>query len=165
MAQTSQRRNMKTWQIAPNVLHYTNEELHCSFCGKQIKCVIEMENHYACNKCFCEEVYNTLFGNDKNYVRIRLIEDISFDKRKNVIKKERGMLTPKLRYTILKRDKFKCVLCGATGKENKLEIDHIIPISKGGKTIKSNLRILCFNCNRGKGNEKPTKRERTYRHC
>ena len=83
---------------------------------------------------------------------MRRIEDILFDKRKNIIKKERGILTLKLRYEVFKRDGFQCVLCGATGKKSRLEIDHIIPVSKGGKTIKLNLRTLCFNCNRGKSN-------------
>ena len=144
---------METWQTTPNAQHYTNEKIYCSFCKKQVSNVLEMENHFICNSCFCEGLHNTLFGDDKDYIWMRRIEDILFDKRKNIIKKERGILTPKLRYIIFKRDRFQCVLCGITGKEAKLEIDHIIPTSKGGKTIKSNLRTLCFNCNRGKGNE------------
>ena len=58
-----------------------------------------------------------------------------------------------LRYNVLKRDGFQCVLCGASGKEAKLEIDHIIPISKGGTHKESNLQTLCFPCNRGKSNK------------
>jgi len=144
---------MKTWQIAPNAVHYTNEKLYCSFCKKQVPNVLEMKNHFICNYCFSKGLYNTLFEDDENYIWMRFIEDILYNKRKNIIKRERGILTPKLRYEILKRDNFRCVLCGATAKEARLEIDHIIPISKGGKTIKSNLRTLCFKCNRGKGNE------------
>lgn len=53
-----------------------------------------------------------------------------------------------LRYKILERDGNKCRSCGAT---NCLEIDHIIPRSKGGPTIESNLQVLCADCNRGKG--------------
>ena len=34
-----------------------------------------------------------------------------------------------------------------------LHIDHIIPVSKGGKTIKSNLRVLCSKCNGKKSNK------------
>ena len=65
--------------------------------------------------------------------------------------KERTGLTPKLRFSILKRDAFKCQLCGATAPEAKLEIDHRHPKSRGGKDNHENLWTLCFACNRGKG--------------
>ncbi len=32
-----------------------------------------------------------------------------------------------------------------------LEVDHIVPISKGGLTIEDNLQTLCWKCNRSKG--------------
>lgn len=61
-------------------------------------------------------------------------------------------MTDKLRYKIMKRDNFRCVICGASQKDGvKLHVDHIIPVSKGGKTIESNLRTLCDRCNLGKG--------------
>ena len=56
-----------------------------------------------------------------------------------------------VRYDILKRDRFKCVICGRSAKDGvKLHVDHIIPVSKGGKTEYSNLRTLCDACNFGK---------------
>lgn len=57
-----------------------------------------------------------------------------------------------LRYEILERDGFACKACGAT---NCLEIDHIVPKSKGGQTIKTNLQVLCSDCNKGKGTSSP----------
>lgn len=54
------------------------------------------------------------------------------------------------RYDVLRRDKFQCVLCGAGGSEANLEVDHIVPISRGGTDEIGNLRCLCFKCNRGK---------------
>jgi len=60
-----------------------------------------------------------------------------------------------LRYQILSRDHFKCKRCGdspATNSNCKLHVDHIIPFSKGGKTISENLQTLCEKCNIGKGN-------------
>jgi 5-methylcytosine-specific restriction endonuclease McrA len=32
-----------------------------------------------------------------------------------------------------------------------LQIDHIIPVAKGGKSVSSNLRVLCNKCNASKG--------------
>ena len=43
----------------------------------------------------------------------------------------------------------RCSNCGTRGTlDNKLEIDHIIPISKGGTGALNNLRILCYKCHR-----------------
>ncbi len=56
-----------------------------------------------------------------------------------------------LRYTILERDGFRCVKCGANSQQTKLHIDHKIPVSKGGTNEPSNLQTLCERCNLGKG--------------
>lgn len=64
---------------------------------------------------------------------------------------QRQLMTPKMRYNIMKRDGFKCVICGRSQNDGaKLHVDHIKPVSKGGKTIESNLRTLCDMCNLGK---------------
>ncbi len=61
-----------------------------------------------------------------------------------------------LRYRILKEAKGRCALCGATSKDIALDIDHIIPRSKGGKTVYENLQVLCVKCNRSKSNKDNT---------
>lgn len=72
-------------------------------------------------------------------------------RNKQTIQYERSIMTDSLRYDIMKRDGFRCVLCGATSADGvKLHIDHIRPVSKGGKTEPSNLRTLCERCNLGK---------------
>jgi len=53
------------------------------------------------------------------------------------------------RYEVIARDNFSCCLCGI-GREGQLEVDHIIPRSKGGSDDMDNLQTLCFDCNRGK---------------
>lgn len=63
---------------------------------------------------------------------------------------EHAKLTKKLRYKILRRDGFRCVVCGTV---ERLEIDHILPVTKGGLTEERNLRTLCFWCNRLKGDK------------
>lgn len=60
----------------------------------------------------------------------------------------------RLRYTVLTRDRFRCVLCGASPtvvEGCRLHIDHVVPLSKGGATSIENLRCLCESCNLGKG--------------
>lgn len=70
-------------------------------------------------------------------------------------KYQRSLLSDSLRYDVLKRDNFTCKICGASSKKDgvKLEVDHIFPVSKGGKTEMSNLQTLCERCNRGKSNK------------
>lgn len=67
---------------------------------------------------------------------------------------QRALMTSKLRQAIKERDGFTCLKCGASiSKEPNLllEIDHIIPVSKGGMTTEENLQTLCWRCNRSKG--------------
>lgn len=65
---------------------------------------------------------------------------------------ERAKVSKELRQEIFERDGYTCVNCGSTEKES-LEIDHIMPISKGGKTEPGNLQTLCRDCNIRKGND------------
>lgn len=68
------------------------------------------------------------------------------------VAEQRRLVTPSLRYDIMKRDGFRCVICGRGAEDGvKLHVDHIKPVSKGGKTTPSNLRTLCQECNAGKG--------------
>jgi ATP adenylyltransferase len=60
-----------------------------------------------------------------------------------------------IRYEVLKRDG-RCLLCGATKDDERLEVDHIVPRSKGGSNDMSNLQTLCGRCNRGKSNRDDT---------
>lgn len=59
-----------------------------------------------------------------------------------------------IRVSILHRDSYKCVFCGRNSKQVELEVDHIVPFSKGGSNDPSNLQTLCFDCNRGKGSRR-----------
>ena len=57
-----------------------------------------------------------------------------------------------LRKEIMKRDHYTCQMCGKfMPDEVGLHIDHIVPIAKGGKTVPSNLQVLCSKCNGAKG--------------
>ena len=54
------------------------------------------------------------------------------------------------RYEALKRAKRRCELCGKHDDEGTLQLDHIIPHSKGGSDDISNLQVLCSTCNANK---------------
>lgn len=71
-------------------------------------------------------------------------------------KEQRTLMTKKLREYIKSRDNFTCCNCGnSTHIEPNLllEIDHIIPIAKGGCTVEDNLQTLCWKCNRSKSDK------------
>jgi hypothetical protein len=69
---------------------------------------------------------------------------------------QRALMTSVLREKIKTRDNFACRKCSLSIKDERnllLEIDHIIPISKGGITSENNLQTLCWRCNRSKGSK------------
>ena len=66
------------------------------------------------------------------------------------VRVERARVSKKMRLSILSRDHYRCKYCGST---LNLEIDHIIPISKGGKSEYNNLQTLCHRCNVNKGTD------------
>lgn len=77
-------------------------------------------------------------------------------KFKKSIKGQRSLMTSKLREFIKNRDGYTCQCCNISINDEKhllLEIDHIIPVSKGGMTILDNLQTLCWKCNRSKGSQ------------
>ncbi len=76
------------------------------------------------------------------------------NKYEETVKQERKIMNDDIRYNVLKRDNYTCQICGATAKNGaKLHVDHIIPVSRGGKTVMSNLQTLCDRCNIGKSNK------------
>ena len=56
------------------------------------------------------------------------------------------------RQNIFKRDAFTCQYCGS---EKDLTLDHLVPRSKGGKSIWTNLVTACKRCNSKKGHYTP----------
>jgi|GEM_PF-3257918 len=68
--------------------------------------------------------------------------------------KKREPISPRLRAEVLKRDNKKCQDCGKSANNGvKLEVHHVIPVSKGGKSTIENLITNCEICNRGKSDK------------
>ena len=63
---------------------------------------------------------------------------------------QRESISKKTRFNVFKRDSFQCQYCGQVPPKVTLEIDHVLPVSKGGKSHIDNLITACFDCNRGK---------------
>jgi 5-methylcytosine-specific restriction endonuclease McrA len=61
----------------------------------------------------------------------------------------------RLRFIVMRRDNFKCRMCGrspATDPGTELHVDHIKAWANGGETVLENLQTLCSKCNLGKSN-------------
>lgn len=63
-------------------------------------------------------------------------------------------VSKRLRFAILKRDKFTCQYCHAT--DTVLTIDHVVAVSLGGTDVPSNLVAACYDCNAGKSSSSMT---------
>lgn len=83
----------------------------------------------------------------------RLSEKIKFAKS---AAGQRALMTAKLRGHIKERDNHTCQHCSVSLEDEEhllLEVDHIIPVSKGGLSVEENLQTLCWRCNRSKSNK------------
>ncbi len=129
--------------------------------------------HFANKVTYCEAMIHSLSSEERMFDicknvgghwvcddcvdRFTLAETIyvSAGRAKTREETEREKLNPALRYQILLRDGFACRGCGRSplnGDKVKLHVDHIMPISRGGKTVPANLCTLCQDCNLGKSN-------------
>lgn len=64
------------------------------------------------------------------------------------VKRRRRVWSEEERKFILERDGWACVGCGA---RDQLEIDHVIPFSRGGACSVENAAVRCRSCNARKG--------------
>jgi len=101
-----------------------------------------------------------LYSDDE--IKLLILED--FDKERRYFEKlnakfnqtantnttyERPRIPESVRTEVWRRDGGKCARCGS---REKLEYDHIVPISKGGSNTARNIELLCEKCNRSKSN-------------
>lgn len=99
---------------------------------------------------------STAFADILHYSNIDTSKNAEFNGFKLVTKYLKALqpkryISPKKRHMVFERDNFRCIDCGASPDIGAvLEVDHTIPISKGGTNEMDNLRTLCLNCNRGK---------------
>lgn len=72
------------------------------------------------------------------------------DKIISIVGDPNRYVSPKIRKLIMQLGYYECAKCGST---ERLEIDHIIPVSRGGGNEYGNLQVLCKTCNLKKSNK------------
>jgi len=100
------------------------------------------------------EIYESI-ENIKAFIQAKELKwQKKIDKAKKIAtqpqttKPDRTSIPDDVKLFVWRRDEGRCVKCGS---QEKLEFDHIIPISKGGSNTARNIQILCEKCNREKG--------------
>ena len=121
-----------------------------------IDCAFHVNMSYSSPKGKVNLSKDATFNFDDLFVCYESVARSRLDKKTyNILSTvERGEVSDSLRYDILNRDNFTCVICGASSKQGvRLHVDHIIPIAKGGTSTPDNLRTLCERCNIGKSDK------------
>ena len=80
----------------------------------------------------------------------RRIQEVWRQEAADAKEAKRQSLPAGLRFRVLERDNFTCQYCGAESPDVKLHIDHIVPVSTGGRDTLENLVAACDRCNLGK---------------
>lgn len=114
-----------------------------------------LKGHFMGNKGYSIELLPS-FSDISPFFKSHDVENRSDELLPNTIRemREKRTISLSLRYKVLHRDKSRCQKCGRTPNDGiKLHIDHIIPHSKNGLTVLSNLRTLCSKCNIGRSNK------------
>lgn len=91
---------------------------------------------FSLKPSFCVKLAN------RGFSCLRIVAEATFKKAP----------TPKKRMEVLKRDRFRCKVCGRTSDDCVdivLNVHHIRPFSKGGLTHEDNLITLCHTCHNG----------------
>ncbi|MGD8329678.1 MAG: HNH endonuclease [Acidobacteriota bacterium] len=87
-------------------------------------------------------------GVNARFVVPRIVQLVRFDR----VPRTRVKFT---RANIYLRDRYRCQYCGRKGKKSELNIDHMVPRSRGGGSTWENVVVACIPCNRRKANRLP----------
>jgi|SRR3990167_2243349 len=145
------------WLTRPNLFEWKGIR-KCKYCSKEFEAKVANQNYcseghrkYAWKKAHWEVVKK------KENERSRKSHALNPEKWRQKVrnykaqKKANGGNFSLLEWNEMKEFyNFTCPDCNRKEPEIKLTIDHIIPLSKGGKHLKENIQALCFSCNSGK---------------
>lgn len=77
-------------------------------------------------------------------------------------RRKRIVIPPEVRKYVLERDNYRCCSCGKTAGEVKLQVDHVIPLARGGMDDISNFQTLCQACNQRKSHSSDPRFQRQF---
>ena len=124
--------------------------------------------------CGCATACSAAEKNDRNWIgvdispkaydllKIRLKKEAGMDKfikgagvliHRTDIPKRRSHRSRDIKHKLYGFQEGRCNMCGHEIDFRHMEVDHIIPKSKGGQDDDSNLQLLCGHCNRVKGKD------------
>jgi hypothetical protein len=104
--------------------------------------VIKDSNLYSSEEC--ELLVRDEF--DKNRRKFERLKS-KFDGTEGERVSRREKIIESVRIEVWRRDGGQCARCGS---KERLEYDHIVPVSKGGSNTARNIELLCERCNREK---------------
>ncbi len=130
-------------------------EYQCDNCGRTIISKIKSNSNNEEIVDLVEKIEFLINDTDNSIEVHNALEnmDVFFVVPKSKRKEDgklRKSIPESVRHEVWRRDKGRCVECGS---KEKLEFDHIIPVSKGGANTARNIQLLCESCNRKKSNK------------
>lgn len=127
------------------------------------KCgIIEITNNSSIATFNFDHIYNLrvfileLCNSPSNFVNICIKHNVNSEESPEEplarikIKRVNRFIETRVKKYVWNRDNGQCVECGS---KERLEYDHIIPISKGGSNTERNIQLLCELCNRKKSDQ------------
>ena len=104
-------------------------------------------------------LWKTKMDYTEEQIKLLILDEVEKERRKferlkkihidheEIVKSRRERIPKEVRQIVWYRDEGKCVECG---RQEDLQYDHIIPVTKGGSNTEKNIQLLCAECNRKK---------------
>lgn len=124
-----------------NVLGFRFKNIHC--------CVDPNASSHLYTWKDVKKMCDTLGYTFKNQSFMSVVREL----REHFFKHERIEITDKLRNLVFDRDKCVCKVCQKKYCKEAFDIDHIKPLSAGGKNELNNMQLLCKGCHKVKSQQ------------
>lgn len=164
-----QRREEQGWTYIGDALDLPDEYKFCPQCHLVLPRVMFFKSDsrcdgvsWACSDCMNRRQAEYYRQNpDKQYEQYRRQYEAN---REYYIEKGRRRRALRLEVTVEEVDRLEvferdggiCQLCGGEVGQEEFELDHVVPLSKGGEHSMANVQVAHMACNRSKGDALPT---------